>query len=191
MLKNYIKLILPVVVIMIVAAGFFVYHNTAEGATTLVSGDRFKGSGTTVYFYASDGKRYIFSTEAVYFSWYPDYSGIKAVDDADVGDIALGGNIIAKPGTYLIQFVNMDVPFRVIDPKVYAVEAGQVLRHVASASVAQSIYGTDWESDIIPVPEVFFIDYTGGFGAELSSSGDYNLSGILTTMTSPNDVATD
>ncbi|MBU0648596.1 hypothetical protein KJ969_00600 [Patescibacteria group bacterium] len=189
LLKNYLRFILPVIVIMIFAAGFFIFHGPVADAATLISGDRFKGSGTTVYFYASDGKRYIFSTEAVYFSWYSDYSGIKTINDSEIADVPLGGNIVAEPGTYLVQFVNMEVPFRVIDPKVYAVDANLGLRHVASSSVAQSIYGTDWESDIIPVPEVFFIDYVGGFGSELSSSGDYDLSGTLTSMASPDNAA--
>ena len=189
LLKNYFKIILPIAVILVIAAGFLVYYGPSADATTLIAGDRFKGSGTTVYFYASDGKRYIFSTEAVYFSWYSDYSGIKTIDDSEIANIQLGGNIVAKPGTYLVQFVNMEVPFRVIDPKVYVVDASLGLRHVASASVAQDIYGTDWESDIIPVPEVFFIDYTGGFGSELSSSADYDLSGVLTNMASPDDAA--
>ena len=153
-------------------------------STTLSPGDRFKGSGTTVYFYASDGKRYIFATEAIYFSWYSSYSGIKTVSDSQLVAVPLGGNVAPRPGTYLVQFVNMDVPFRVIDPKVYVVDQNLRLRHVATASVAQTLYGTDWESDIIAMPEVFFRIFDG-FGATVNTSGDYNKSTVESTITSP------
>ncbi|MBU0649103.1 Ig-like domain-containing protein, partial [Patescibacteria group bacterium] len=157
-----------------------------SGGTTLSPGDRFKSSGSTVYYYGTDGKRYIFPTEAVYFSWYSDYSGIKTVTDSQVVDVALGGNVVPKPGTYLVQFVNMDVPFRVIDPHVYAVDQSLNLRHITSSSVAQSLYGADWEMDIIAVPEVFFRIFSG-FGADINFSGDYSKSSVESAIPTPNE----
>jgi len=157
-----------------------------SGDTTLSPGDRFKSSGSTVYFYGADGKRYIFPTEAVYFSWYSDYSGIKTVADSQVADVALGGNVVPKPGTYLVQFVNMDVPFRVIDPHVYAVDQSLNLRHITSSSIAQSLYGTDWESDIIAVPEVFFRIFSG-FGADINFSGDYSKPSVESAIPTPSE----
>ncbi len=144
----------------------------------LVYGDLFKESGSTaVYYYGTDGKRHVFPTQAIYFSWYSGFSGIKTVSHETVTSAPLGGNVIAKPGTYLVQFVSMDTPFRVLDPKIYALEASSQLRWVTSASAASALYGADWEKKIIAVPEVFRTNYIEG-GANINSSSDYSKASV-------------
>jgi len=144
----------------------------------LVYGDLFKESGSTaVYYLGTDGKRHVFPTQAIYFSWYSGFSSIKTVSHGTVTLAPLGGNVIAKPGTNLIQFVSMDTPFRVLDPKIYALEASGQLRWVTSASAASALYGADWEKKIIAVPEVFRTNYIEG-GSNINSASDYSKSSV-------------
>jgi hypothetical protein len=148
---------------------------TSSGLS-LIYGDLFKESGSTaVYYYADNGKRYVFPTSAIYFSWYSDFSTIKTVSHSTVTSVSFGGNVIAKPGTYLVQFVSMDTPFRVLDPKVYVLTSAGQLRWVTSASVAASFYGADWERKIVAVPEVYKTNYGGAVaGADVNSTADYS-----------------
>jgi hypothetical protein len=67
----------------------------------------------------------------------------------------------------------MDTPWRVMDPKVYAVEKGGVLRWVKTATVAAAIFGATWESQIVAVPEALLTNFT--IGAEINAASDYTL----------------
>ena len=51
---------------------------------------------SAVYYYAADGKRYVFPGDKIYFSWYRDFSGVRTVDAAAMSSIPLGGNVIRK-----------------------------------------------------------------------------------------------
>jgi len=150
------------------------------GTPALNYGDLFKEAGSTaVYYYADNGKRYVFPTQAIYFSWYTDFSTIKTVSHTIVTSVPLGGNVLAKPGTYLVQFVSMDTPFRVLDPKVYVLTATGQLRWITSASVATSLYGADWEKKIIAVPEVYKTNYGNAIaGADVNSTSDYSKTSV-------------
>ena len=150
------------------------------GISVLNYGDLFKEAGSTaVYYYADNGKRYVFPTQAIYFSWYSDFSAIKTVSHGTVTSVPLGGNVLAKPGTYLVQFVSMDTPFRVLDPKVYVLTATGQLRWITSASVATSLYGADWEKKIIAVPEVYKTNYGNAVaGADVNGTADYSKASV-------------
>lgn len=152
---------------------------TSSGLS-LIYGDLFKESGSTaVYYYADNGKRYVFPTSAIYFSWYSDFSTIKTVSHETVTSVSFGGNVIVKPGTYLVQFVSMDTPFRVLDPKVYVLTSAGQLRWITSASVATSLYGADWERKIVAVPEVYKTNYGGAVaGADVNSTADYSKASV-------------
>jgi len=157
---------------------------------SLIYGDLFKESGSTaVYYYASNGKRYVFPTQAIYFSWYSDFSTVKTVSHSTVTSIPLGGNVLAKPGTYLIQFVSMDTPFRVLDPKVYVLTTSGQLRWVTSASVAASLYGADWERKIVAIPEVYKTNYAGAVpGADVAAVSDYNKASVEAAVRTISDL---
>ena len=152
----------------------------AAASTSLIYGDLFKESGSTaVYYYGDDGKRHVFPTQAIYFSWYSDFSTIKTVAHSTVTSVPLGGNVLAKPGTYLVQFVSMDTPFRVLDPKVYVLTATGQLRWITSASTAASLYGADWEKKIIAVPEVYKTNYGNAIaGADVNGTADYSRASV-------------
>ncbi|MBI5071357.1 Ig-like domain-containing protein [Candidatus Falkowbacteria bacterium] len=163
---------------------------TFTGTSTLVYGDLFKEAGSTaVYYYADNGKRYVFPTQAIYFSWYTNFSTIKTVSHTIVTSVPFGGNVLAKPGTFLVQFVSMDTPFRVLDPKVYVLTATGQLRWITSASVATSLYGADWEKKIIAVPEVYKTNYGNAVaGADVSSTADYSKVSVEATTRTISDL---
>ncbi len=184
-------------------AGSAIFTAVADGVTisqtvtvsflsssTLNYGDLFKESGSTaVYYYADNGKRYVFPTQAIYFSWYSDFSAIKTVSHSTVTSLPLGGNVLAKPGTYIVQFVSMDTPFRVLDPKVYALTATGQLRWITSASTAASLYGADWERKIIAVPEVYKTNYGNAIaGADVNGTADYNKASVEATARTISDL---
>ena len=161
-----------------------------SSSLSLIYGDLFKESGSTaVYYYADNGKRYVFPTSAIYFSWYSDFSTIKTVSHSTVTSVPFGGNVIVKPGTYLVQFVSMDTPFRVLDPKVYVLTSAGQLRWVTSASVAAAFYGADWERKIVAVPEVYKTNYGGAVaGADVNSTADYSKVSVEATVRTISDL---
>jgi hypothetical protein len=142
-------------------------------AATFAAGDLIKGTASAaVYYYSSDGRRYIFPTAAIYSSWFTGFSSIKTISDAELAAVPTSGNVTVRPGT-LVQVVSMDTPWRVMDPKVYAVSRGGVLRWVKTADLASTFFGTDWEKKIVAVPEVFVTNYN--YGADINIAADYNL----------------
>ena len=163
---------------------------TFTGTSALIYGDLFKETGSTaVYYYADNGKRYVFPTQAIYFSWYTGFSTIKTVSHSIITSVPFGGNVIAKPGTYLVQFVSMDTPFRVLDSKVYVLTATGQLRWITSASTAASLYGADWEKKIIAVPEVYKTNYGNAVaGADVNSTADYSKVSVEATVRTISDL---
>ena len=105
----------------------------------------------SVYYLASDARRYVFPNENTYYSWYADFSNVSEVSSTEMASYAIGGNVTMRPGTYLVKITT--------DPKVYAVEAGGKLRWVNSEETASTLYGTAWASKIVDVPDTFFLDY--------------------------------
>jgi len=141
-------------------------------SSNFAAGDLIKGSSTTTYYYSSNGSKYIFPTATTYSSWFTNFSGVKTISDAELTAIQTTGNVTVRPGK-LIQVVSMDTPWQVMDPKVYAVSRGGVVHWLKTADVAVAIFGTDWEKQIIPVPEAIFTNYVSG--ADIFSAADYNL----------------
>jgi len=118
----------------------------AQSANSLI-----KGSGSTVYFHGDNGKRYVFPSEAVYKSWYQDYSQVTQLSDAQLAAIPLGGNVTFKPGSTLVKITT--------DPRVYAVSRYGLLHWISSEAVASQLYGADWNKRVMDVPDSFFVNY--------------------------------
>jgi len=151
----------------------FKYIASAFQITAMQSGDLVKTStGSAVYYYGADGKKYLFPTKAIYSSWYTSYNTVKTVSVAELNGKTLGGNVTVRPAK-LVQFVSMDTPWRIMDSKVYAVSSGGTLQWVKTATVARAIFGNNWESQIAAVPEVFKTNYK--FGTDISATSNYSL----------------
>lgn len=129
-------------------------------ASAAMAGDLIKASGPAVYYYAADGKRYVFPNEKTYFSWYNDFSMVKTISDTELAGIPIGGNVTVRPGTKLVKIQT--------DPKVYAVTKCGMLHWIESETIAKSLYGDAWAARVIDVPDAFFVNYT--IGSSVSSA---------------------
>jgi hypothetical protein len=157
------------------ALAMFIFAAKAEAAT-ISSGDLIKASQPAVYYYAQDGKRYVFPNEKTYKTWYADFSGVKTITDAELAAISIGGNITYKPGVKMVKITT--------DPKVYAVSRGGNLRWVGSEALAISLYGADWSKKVEDIPDAFFTNYL--VGSALATTADYNVADELAAAMSIN-----
>jgi len=134
--------------------------------------------GTTspmVYYYAANGKRYVFTTKDVLASWYNTSQEIVAgsssmcykvqqLSDSDLAAIPIGGNVNIRPGTYLIKITS--------DPKLYVVTRGRVIRPLANNDLAAIIFPGSSSGRIRVVPDAFFTGYSQG--QAITAASDYN-----------------
>jgi len=122
-------------------------------------------SDTAVYYYAVNGKRYVFPNEKTYFTWYPDFSKVEIIPIDQMSLIPIGGNVTVHPGTRMLKFQT--------DTKTYMVTRGGVLRWAKTEDVARGWFGADWNRSIDDVSEAFYVNYT--FGTPIESSLDLAL----------------
>jgi hypothetical protein len=148
-------------------------HATVTARDVRIKGP---GSGATVYYLASDGKRYVFPNQKTYLTWYADFTGVLTVDYADLITFPLGGNVTYRPGVRLVKITT--------DPKVYAVDHGGRLRWVKTEAVAKALYGTDWNKKVDDVPDAFFTNYL--IGADIVATSDFSPATATANATSVN-----
>lgn len=151
---------------------------SVASAATMNSGDLVKASGPAVYYYAADGKRYVFPNEKTYFSWYSNFSTVKTITDAELAAITIGGNVTYRPGVKMVKITT--------DPKTYAVAKGGILRHIPSEACATTLYGSAWNTMIDDVPDGFFVNYTVG-AAINSSCSDFDKTAEMNSAPTIND----
>lgn len=123
-----------------------------------------KGDTDAVYYYAIDGKRYVFPSQKTYNSWFTNFNGVVKVTAEELASAPLGGNVTYRPGIKLVKIQS--------DPKVYAVDQGGVLRWVTTEQVAINLYGPDWAKNVDDISVAFFINYK--IGADVGSLDDFN-----------------
>lgn len=138
----------------------------ATQATTVQSGTLIKGeSFTTVYYYGANGKRYVFPNSQTYFTWFSDFTMVITITDSELGAIIIGGNVVYKPNKRLVKITT--------DPKVYWVGNSGKLHHVTTEPIANSLFGTSWNTEIDDVPDAFFVNYSIGNPIETASLPTY------------------
>jgi len=109
-------------------------------------------NNSAVYYVDLNGMRHAFPNEIIFRSWYGNnFSGVQIVSDSYIQSIPLGKNIVMKAGKYLVKIPSL--------PQVYAVEPGGTLRHIKSAQIAETFYGSDWQQKLVDLSEVFFNNY--------------------------------
>ncbi|MDD5347775.1 MAG: hypothetical protein PHT59_04090 [Candidatus Omnitrophica bacterium] len=127
------------------------------------AGSVIRGQATDSVYYVSGNSRYVFPNQSTFLSWYPDFSGVVTVSDAELSSVPLAGNVTYRPGVRLVKVQT--------DPKTYAVDKGGVLRWVTSEAAARDLYGDDWNRQIDDVPDIFFTNYR--VGEPISSRADF------------------
>ncbi len=122
-------------------------------------------SDTAVYYYASDGRRYVFPNEKVFYTWYPDFAKVKVIPIDQMSLVPIGGNVTYRPGSKLVKFQT--------DPKTYIVTKGGVLRWAKTEAVAQGWFGANWNLHVDDISEAFYANYK--FGNPVENSLDLAL----------------
>ncbi len=136
------------------SVGFGTFVALPSVASAATPGELIKASTPAVYYFAADGKRYVFPNEKTYFTWFTDFSSVRTISDAELASYLIGGNVTVRPGTKLVKIQT--------DPKVYAASHDGVLHWIESEALATALYGSAWATRVIDVPDVFFINYTIG-----------------------------
>jgi len=127
-------------------------------------------SDTAVYYFASNGKRYVFPNEKVYYTWYKDFSAVKIIPIDQMALIPIGGNVTYKAGSKLVKFQT--------DIKTYLPTKGGVLRWVKTEEVAKGLFGQNWNKQVDDITEAFYVNYK--FGNPIESALDAPLDIIRT-----------
>lgn len=109
---------------------------------------------SAVYYCGANGQRYVFPDSGTYFSWYTDFSDVTIISATKLASIPLAGNVTYRPGKLMVMIQS--------DPKVYAVSKGGVLRWVPTETIAQTLYGSNWNRMINNVSDAFFVNYVTG-----------------------------
>lgn len=120
---------------------------------------------TAVYYYGDDGKRHAFPNEKVFNTWFSDFDDLVVLSSSAMSDIALGRNVVYRPGMRLVKFTTS---------AVYAVSYAGILRPIANGEIAEAIFGDDWISLIDSVDDTFYGNYR--VGSDIESSSDYSAS---------------
>ena len=157
----------------VMASSLALVAPAAHAATifrTFGVGDLIKGSGPAVYYFGSDGRRYVFPNDKTYFTWYKDFGSVKQVADDELATIPLARtNVTYRPGYKMVKITT--------DPRVYVVDESGVLRHVGSEQLAQTLYGAEWKDKIDDVPDAFFANYR--VGTDIQTESDYNPANVM------------
>lgn len=139
------------------------------------AGDLVKKAGSpAVYYLGSDNKLHAFPRADIFNTWFSNFNSVITISDTEFASYGLpGSNVAPRPGVGLIQIVDSETPWNIFSPDVYALSGNGVARKIASASVAEAIFGANWESLIIPITATLFGgSYTSG--ADINSASDYN-----------------
>lgn len=133
----------------------------------------------TVYWRATDGKRYVFPNARTFYSWFApeELSRVITISPSEMGNIMIGGNVTYRPGVRLVKVTT--------DPRVYAVGRYGTLRWVTSEALAQQLYGQNWAQQVDDVPDEFFINYR--IGDPIYTASQYNVQFELGQARSPSD----
>jgi hypothetical protein len=136
-----------------------------------------KGSGDTVYYHSIQGKRYFFPSESVFKTWYPDFTNVAKITDAELANIPLAGNVTYRPGSTLVKITT--------DPKVYALSRYGTLHWVKTEVVAAALFGLNWNTKVVDVPDTYFSNYIIGF--PIDAPNQYSRNEALATAISPDE----
>lgn len=149
-----------IILAIVIFAALAVPRFSAKAAS---SGDLVKGTPSAVYYVTADNRRFAFPNESTYFTWYKDFSKVKTISDTEIASLPLAGLVTVRPGTAPVRIQS--------DTKMYAVARGGRLCELASDSIAAMIYGNDWKSKVMVVPDAFYVSYKQG--STVTEAGQY------------------
>ncbi len=108
-------------------------------------------ASSSLYCLLNGPYRLVFPNEAVYYSWFPDFSNVENITGVNLAEYQLIGNVSMRAGS-LVKIQT--------DPKVYVVtDSIGTLRWVPNEDLAKTLFGTDWAKQVHDVPVEFFLNY--------------------------------
>ena len=113
------------------------------------TGDLVKINGSSAVYYIDNGFRYSFPFQRIYTEYFDyDFSKVKTVSKEDLATFQLRGNILL-PDQTLIKTSSQNNVYEVVNGQAGWVTLDRV----------KALRGDNWESFIIDVPDVFFMEY--------------------------------
>ena len=146
--------VVPPTVSTDIISGIPIVNVELEDGTTfmLESGNLFRGVELSgVYLVDQDGRRRVFPSESVYFSYYSTFDGVIQVKDDQLRKLPIGPRMTMAPGRMIKIQSN---------PNVYQVQDGAVLRLVPNEVTAKALYGDLWNTLITDIAPTFWNDYS-------------------------------
>ncbi len=125
------------------------------------TGHLLKGSGSQIYWLATDGRRYVFPDHPTLQSWLvQEETTGEVLSDEELADHPIAGNITMRPGNSLVRFTS--------NPTMYVVARGGELRPVSDA-LAQAFYGMMWQTKLQTLDVTQFQNYRVGKAIQYTS----------------------
>lgn len=117
-----------------------------------------------IYYYAADGKRYVFQDILVFKSWFGDYPQEKIAFESSeaMSQSPLGGNVFLRPGSLLQSATLLDT---------FIVYKNANISPVADLKLLEKFYGTDWKNKVVILPDYYFSQYV--MGKPIKSASDF------------------
>lgn len=145
---------------------FVMLPSGVDTATTYPTGTLLKQvKYPTVYYVASDGRRYPFPDAGTYYTWKSDFSEVIELSKYYMRKVGKGhAYVTTRPGKRPVKFVG--------DPKVYVVSEGGHLHWILNETVAKDIYGQNWNKLITELPRKNIESYV--FGEDITDADQYN-----------------
>ncbi|MBD3311231.1 MAG: hypothetical protein GF349_01885 [Candidatus Magasanikbacteria bacterium] len=133
--------------------------NAAVDPADVSSGDLIKLEGSSAVYQVTTDMERMFHTNSEFFhTWYANFDGVKelaAGTDLDaLFPPADPGAVAPRPGSLLLKTT--------ASPRVYAIECGNVRRHLADEAAAVALYGDNWANLVRDVPDYIMSLYTLG-----------------------------
>jgi hypothetical protein len=126
-----------------------------EVISTVVAGEFIRGySFNTIYYIDENNERRPFLDTNSFFTYADSFDEVVWVTDATLPTMTLGAPMLPKVGVVLVKIQS--------DPKVYAIDTGDVLRWVPTEEVAISLYGSAWADYVIDLESTTFARFSVG-----------------------------
>ncbi len=128
-------------------ANYFNYQISQDEYTKIA-----RSANNDLYYYAADGKRYIFPNLTIFESWFNDYdiNNFEIHDLQTLYQTPLGGNVTLRPGTLMMTET---------DPNIYLITGNGNMKVFENLELLKELYGSDYEALIVTIPNFYFTNY--------------------------------
>ncbi len=124
------------------------------------AGDLIQLEGNSaVYYVNADLERMYFFHGKVFKTWFADFDALKTLAaGTDLDDLFPPNSAVApRPGGSVLLKT-------VVSPKVYALGTGNMRHHLADEGAAKALFGDNWASKVIDVPDYYISLFDLGDG---------------------------